>query len=306
MPSRWLRRRSAPGKDAVRGLVDEAAPKTAREARCSTTHAAIVAALNGMRARLDHLFALSGDHGRPAAGPIPACAAPPPSAYCARSRGSAVTEPGHAEEAGARHRPHLRARPSGQRTLEPAKVRGDRLAASSSWAERSTRSRSAPARRALGCLLRGPAPDRGTEGARRGHRRRLRRPGAGGTDAGPAPHPSAGRDAGDHVHAEARDRSGRTCCWKPLSIAMPADSAWVDSSGWIPWLPGSTQESTPALELSFVSARLFGGVDSPDPGWLPKKPGLTLAKCRATPPSIGRSPERNRDFNGLAGGGESL
>ena len=46
-------------------------------------------------------------------------------------------------------------------------------------------------------------------------------------------------------------------------------------------------------------------VDSLDSGWLPKKPGLTLANYRAAPSRIGRSPGRNRDFSGLAAAGES-
>lgn len=52
-----------------------------------------------------------------------------------------------------------------------------------------------------------------------------------------------------------------------------------------------------------IIRRSGGGFHS---GWTPKKTDLTLAKCRAAPPSIRRCSGRNRKINGLAEGGESF
>ena len=76
----------------------------------------------------------------------------------------------------------------------------------------------------------------------------------------------------------------------------------VDSSGF-----RSPPRSPPLRWSKSLSLRAYPAMGGClDSGWLPKKSGLTLAKCRATPPSIARSPGRNRDFKDLAAGGESL
>ena len=77
-------------------------------------------------------------------------------------------------------------------------------------------------------------------------------------------------------------------------------------SGWIPLPSGVHRGVHPCAGPKPLSQRSYSArVDSLDSKWLPKKSGLTLANYRAAPSRIVRSPERNRDFSGLAAAGES-
>jgi hypothetical protein len=76
------------------------------------------------------------------------------------------------------------------------------------------------------------------------------------------------------------------------------------ASGWLPGSKVSTPESTIQVFVILVIIRRSGG--GFHAGWTPKNPALTLAICRAAPPSIRKYSGRNRNFHGLADSGESF
>jgi hypothetical protein len=91
--------------------------------------------------------------------------------------------------------------------------------------------------------------------------------------------------------------------WAPLGGYRCNGFQWLPSRprGWIPtglWKPPGIHPPGPARLLILRRFQeIRGGFRQ---GWLPKKTGLTLAKLRASPPSIRFQPERNRTINGLA------
>ena len=106
----------------------------------------------------------------------------------------------------------------------------------------------------------------------------------------------------DRVRSEAQGHSVHPVGWR--GGVSGVDSA-LDSTG-PRWTPSGVQRKPPPEGgQAIVLLRIFGSRRwTPESGWLPKKTRLSLANCRAAPPSIRSAPGRTRTISGLGGGAE--